>query len=244
MEIKENDVLTTKEMMSFFGATKDVWKRKREQLLQHFGNFYEYEIIYRGRNKDYHIIREIQAYKPIEKKSTIRDRIYENNIIQVISDDNIQTAMNVYRIIKNFDDIKSYNFQDSTIYEYTRVRMRNMFGVKVNQGGTRGIIEKKVWCRLLLEYNCYIEMPKEEVDVFYEMFKNTKSDFQEEELEIFSDYQNGLITKDEMNKQIGNHGFSCFLSAKNEFKQKYGYYPIKVPVYEISAYEREIDEYE
>jgi hypothetical protein len=234
-----NETLTTKEMIEFFGVSKDVWKRNRNKLLENFGKYYEYEVVYRGRNIDYHIIRKIDEYKPIEKKSEKRDRVYESNILDVIAEDNIQTAMNVSRIIKDNDDIKELNHSDGTVYEYTRVRMRNMFGVVVNEGGTKGIIEKKVWCKLVADYNYYVEMSEEEIQDFYDIYKQSKEDMKEEELEIFSDYQNGLITKDEMNSKLGECGLWSFKFARKQFADKHKYFPIKVPVYRISAFEME-----
>lgn len=243
MIIRESDILSTKEMISFLGVSKDQWKRNKDKLLLHFGKFFEYEVLYQGRNINYHIIKELKPYEKFtkEKKSIQRERIYEKNIIEVISEDNIQTAKNVSRIIKNKAEIQAYNHKESTMYEYTRVKMRTMFGVKVNQGGTRGQIERKVWCRLHLDQNFYEEMSQEDIEKFYEIFRSAKEDIKEEELEVFSDYQNGLINQEEMNKQIGDFGFLCFQFARKEFAQKYGYFPIKVPVYEISAFESEIN---
>ena len=241
MDIKPGATLSTKEIISFLGVSENVWKRKKEQLLQHFGNYYEYEVIYRGRNIDYHILNKIKDYEQIPKKSTKRDKIYKESILEVIAEDNIQTAMNVSRIIKDNDSIKKYNHKDSTVYEYTRVNMRNMFGVKVNQGGTNGLIERKVWCKLIEEYNYYAEMSDEDIAELYNLFSTAKESAKEIELEIFCDYQNGLITKDDMYKQIGESGFRCFAEARKTFYKRYGYYPIKVPVYEISAFERSIE---
>ena len=239
MDLQVNETLTTREMMEFFGVSKDVWKKNKNKLLENFGKYYEYEVVYRGRNIDYHIIKKIDDYKPIEKKSAKRDRIYEDNILDVISDDNIQTAMNVSRIIKDRESIQEFNHSDGTIYEYTRVKMRNMFGVVVNQGGTKGIIEKKIWCRLVAEHNYYVEMSEEEIQDFYDIYSQSKEDMKEEELDIFSDYQNGLITKEEMNEKIGECGLWAFRFARKQFADKHNYFPIKVPVYRISAFEKE-----
>ena len=69
------------------------------------------------------------------------------------------------------------------------------------------------------------------------MYAAQKESSKEEETEIFSDYLNGLITKEEMNEKIGTCGYYCFASARKDFYNKYGFYPIKVPVYELSAFE-------
>ena len=46
-----------------------------------------------------------------------------------------------------------------------------------------------------------------------------------------SDYENGLITESYLNTKVGRINFKAFLKAQNEFKNIYGYRPIKVPVY-------------
>lgn len=240
MELIENNVYTTKEMIAFFGVSQNTWKKKKEQLLFHFGSFYEYEVEYDKhdyRKQNYRIIKKLFDYEPPQKKSVKRDRTYENKIIDVIEYDNVQTAMNVSRLIKDDDEIKEMNHKDGTIYEYTRVRMRNMFGTKAGESGTRGYIIEKIWCRLDAENNCYIELPPEYVNEFYDLFKEEKEAVKEEQLTLYSDYTNGLITRDELNEAIGESGYSCFLSARNAFYVKYGFYPIKVPVYQLSAFE-------
>jgi hypothetical protein len=94
--------------------------------------------------------------------------------------------------------VQALKHTEGTVYEYTRVNMRNMFGTQVNERGTKGMIEKKVWCKLNKEYNYYEEMTNEEIQNFFEIYSGTKESFKEVELDIFSDYQNGLITKEQM----------------------------------------------
>ena len=53
----------------------------------------------------------------------------------------------------------------------------------------------------------------------------------EEEMELYSDCENGLITREELYKLTGELGFNAFLKAKNTFAEIFGYHPIKVPVY-------------
>ena len=74
------------------------------------------------------------------------------------------------------------------------------------------------------------------------LFKEEKEAAKEEQLTLYCDYENGLITREELNEQIGESGLSCYLSARNTFNAKYGFYPIKVPVYELSAFEAEEEE--
>lgn len=64
-----------------------------------------------------------------------------------------------------------------------------------------------------------------------------KNEAKDELLTYYSDFMNGLLTKEELNEAVGSSGLSCFLAAREDYKAKYGFRPIKVPVYEISAFE-------
>lgn len=231
---------TTKEMQEFFSVSKDQWKRNKNKLLENLGFYYEYEVERRGRSDYYTMVKQLGEYQPMQKKGEKRDDTYEKGIIQVISEDNIQTAANVARRLREEDAaVKAFNHSSGTVYEYTRVKMRNMFGTRLNEGGTRGVIMDKVWCRLDNENNCYIPLSKEMIEKFYEIYGLSQEARKEFELDIFSDYQNGLITKEEMYEAIGERSLEAYKGARDCFKEKYGFYPIKVPVYQIRAWEVE-----
>ena len=240
MNLAAGITYSTKEMQEFFGVSKDNWKKQKNKLLENFGNYYEYEVERRGRNDYYHVLKQLGDYQPIQRKSSKRDKTYEQGIIRVIEDDNIQTAANVARRLGKEDAaVQSFNHSAGTIYEYTRTRMRNMFGVKVNEGGSQGMITGKVWCRLDQDNNCYIPLSEESIQKFYAIYSLSQEARKDYELEVFSDYQNGLITREEAFESIGERAIEAFKAAREKFKQDYGYYPIKVPVYEVSAFERE-----
>lgn len=239
MELIENHIYSTKEMMEFFGVTKENWKKNKNKLLFHLSNFYEYEVTYDIhdlRKRNYKIVKKLFDYEPPQKKSVKRDKTYENKIIDIIEYDNLQTAKNVSRLIKDDTEIKAMNHKDGTIYEYTRVRMRIMFGTKVGEFGTKGCIEKKIWCKLDSTNNCYIQLSEELVNAFYDFFETEKNAATEEQLTLYSDYTNGLITIEELKEAIGQSGLTCFLNARSLFYAKYRFYPIKVPVYQLLAF--------
>lgn len=239
MELIEGNTYTTKEMIQFFGVSEATWKKKKEQLLFHFSNFYEYEIKYDPndyRKWNYHITKQVYEYEPPKRKSVKRDEIYESSIVKVIEEDNVQTAKNVSRIIRNTEEIQNLNHKDGTVYEYTRVRMRNMFGTKAGESGTTGRILEKIWCRLDSENNVYIRLEPEQISNFYDLFKAEKDDLNDYRLELLTDYDNGSISREELNEYMGDLSISCFINARKLYYDKYGFYPSKVPVYELSAF--------
>ena len=153
----------------------------------------------------------------------------------MIEVDNVQTPKNVARIIENTDAIKAFEHTEGTVYEYTRLRMLSMFGKRVGEGGTHGGIIDKIWCRVDLEHNIYIPLDDETVKEFCELFGAIKESSKDAELELLNDYQIGLITRDDLIESIGSLGISNYLTARKEFKKKYGYYPLKVPIYALDG---------
>lgn len=230
-------------MREFFGVNKSTWDKSKNKLLKHFGSFYEYELEkdqHDRRKTNYRILKKLGEYSPEPRKGQKRDIAYENGIIDIISEDNVQTAANVARrlYLENYDVIK-LNYTEKTNYENTRVNMRIMFGTKVNEMGTKGRIAAKIWCRKEKDWNRYIPLTKEEIDDFFNIYKNEKENNRDYELEILNDYDIGLIDKEELYRLIGNQGINNFIAAKETFKAKYGFYPVKVPVYEFNAWDNE-----
>lgn len=214
-------------------------EKKKDKLLLHLQQYYEYEILYNEKDRrklDYHIIRKIKDYEPPKGKKVIQNAIYSEQILNVIKADNWQTAKNVSRIIANRKEIIALNHKDGTIYEYTRVNMRTMFGTKIGESGTKGMISEKKWCMLDKAENAYIPLDDEKIEFLFNTFSELKLENNHTDLSICADYDSGLITKEEMQEMLSYNSISCFIAAKDTFKDKYGYFPIKVPVFEFSAF--------
>ena len=178
----------------------------------------------------------MKDYEPPKGKKAKQNDIYSEQIINVIKIDNWQTSKNVSRIIKNRKEIMALKHKDGTIYEYTRVNMRTMFGREIGEGGTKGLIIDKVWCVLDADNNLYIALDDTQIKFLYNTFAALKKEYKQDDLSICADFDSGLITKEEMQEGLSSNSLSCFIAAQKEFKAKYGHYPVKVPVYEISAF--------
>ena len=219
------------------GVSESTWSHKRNELLQNFSLYYEYEVEYEGRSRTYHIIRQLGDYQkpPNKRDAAKRDAVYRENIIEVIKKDNVQTAVNVARIIQNNDDIVAFNHKFGTIQEYTRLNMVEMFGGRKSSSGSMGMIMDKIWCRLDGEHNCYVSMSDEMVKIFLGYFHAEREHEAEFELELMNDVEIGLISREEANAIISERVYFSYANARREFKAKYGYTPIKVPVYGING---------
>lgn len=227
-------------MQNFFGVSEYTWKKKKDELLFHLSSFFEYEIEYDSkdyRKLNYHILKQLHEYEPPQKKSVKNDITYEKKIIETIENNNLQTAKSVSRTIKTTPEIIGCNHKEGTVYEYTRLNMRKMFGTKVGESGTKGCILNKIWCRVDKETNLYIPMTEKEIENFHSIFSQQRKANQEHIATYYSDYKGGIITKEELNAAVGEIGIFAFINAQREFKATYNFRPLKVPIYCLSAYE-------
>ena len=238
-ELIVGKIYTTNEMQKFFSVSASTWSHKRNEYLDNLSLYYEYEVRYCGRNTHYLIVKKLGDYQkpPRKKDKAVRDAVYEAQIVDVIEQDDYQTAANVARIITTREPIKNLHHSNGTVQEYTRLRMREMFGKKPLEGGTHGMIMEKVWCRLDDIRNRYIPMSDEEIEAFYDLFSNIRSENQQAELEVLNDYNIHIIDKEERASRISDISLNGYLSARKEFCRRYGYFPIKVPVYGLDGFD-------
>lgn len=231
--------LNTKEVYQRLGISDKTWKKNRKDILTELSNIYEYEIEYEGRTTIYHFIKRVG-----EATQSPRDEAFERAILTTLYFQPMNTAANVARIIqKEREDINSMGYENGTVYEYTRVRMRKWFGNNENDRGDfedmedmkerKGFIEEKVWCMLDAEYNDYIEMSQEQIDYFMKSIKDSFKTDTEMEVKLLADYDAGVISKSELDKALGDLKVAGYAAAKKAFRAKYGKFPIKVPVYKI-----------
>lgn len=232
-ELEIGRLYSTSELRNFMEIGVSTWEHKRDILLDNFSLYYEYEVEYEGRKTNYRILKKLGDYQkpPNRRDKTKRDAIYAEEIVNVIKEDNIQTAKNVSRIIKSTESIIQFNHTDGTIYEYTRLRMRELFGNGKDREGSIGTIKDKFWCRLDIEHNIYIPLTQDQIDEFFNYFHQERTESWEQEMELLCDFHNGLIDKKDFQNMLGEISFSDFTAARNRFKNKYGFYPIKVPEY-------------
>ena len=245
MELVVGKTYTTQELIKALDISQSTWDHSRDKYLMNLSNYYEYEVNYIGRRRTYTIIKKLGDYRkpPNKRSSEERNAVYQNEITGVIEADPIQTAANVTRIILHNDSIKAFEHTDGTVYEYTRLNMKTMFGNGRDiPYGTKGEIIERVWCRLDLERNMYIEMKQEAIDMFKEILKAQRSKDSEYENSIIADFQAGLITKEERDDKIGESSYAGYVAAQSEFYNKYGYRPLKIPVYSIFAIDKKLFE--
>lgn len=246
IELEVGRKYSTKELYEALGVSKSTFSHKKNEYLKSISMAYEYEVDYKGRAQFYTITKKIGDYQKPQRKNDREkvDETIKEFINEVIDEDPMQTAANINRRAwenseTNPSSVVSLGLKDSTTGEYIRLNLREMYGTQIGDGGTDGMIEKKVWCYLDREYNCYMEMSPAMVDEFFKCFDEVRKEQKECDMDVYADYDNGLITREEMRDRLEEVTFNVYKEGKKLFHDRYGYWPIKVPVYIRGAWKNE-----
>lgn len=247
MKFLKGEKLSTKELIKRIGISERTWKSNQKDILLVLSDSCEYEVIYKGRAIIYHFLKDGEySYKRKSQKSSaaaaVRDEAFESAIIETLTDQPLNTAANVKRlIIDDWPEVIDLGYADSTVYEYTRVRIRKWFGKDKYDNGSfedmqdlkerKGYIKDKVWGYLDSENNVYIPLSKEQVKEFIHMVVKNLRDIEQKEIELLADLDAGTITKEEYKDMSEDLHYDRYTSAKSSFRDKYGYFPINVPEY-------------
>ena len=243
VELEVGRKYSTKELCAAIGVKYDNFKKQKNSFLKSLSMAYDYDVEYKGRATFYIITEKKGDYQKPERKNSREktDAIIKEFINEIIDEDPIQTAANINRRAwenadTNPSSIVLLGLKEGTTGEYIRINLREMYGTVKNNGGTDGMIEKRIWCRLDAEYNCYVEMSDEMIDELFKFVNDAKKGHMDFESNVAEDFANGLISKAEMFELLGETTFNSWQDGKKSFHEKYGYWPIKVPVYVKNAW--------
>lgn len=244
----------TQELAKALGVSRETFSKKKNEYLNSLSQAYEYEVGYKGRAILYTITSQIGDFQKPERKNAREknDAVIHQFIRDVIEEDDLQTAANMgRRAFESFvegvkTDVAKLGLTEGTTKEYIRLQMREMFGTQVgeNNGGTDGFISEKVWCRLNAEYNIYEELSGDIIADYLNIVKETKAEVKLEAIDAYEDYMNGNISKQEWMEIAADTLGDMFKISKQKFAARYGYYPIKVPRYQLNAWQNKECKYD
>lgn len=235
--------LTSGEMAKSLGIGRDTWARRKEEILANMEEQgIKYKITTKGKSIVYHFLSEgeFNYVRKSKKKTEQRDKVFEEEIISVIQKHPLNTPANISRIIAPHESVANLGYTDSTVYEYTRQRIRMWFGKEVGDippawdnieyAKRKGYIKRKVWCYRDYNTNLYVPLTEDEINDFISMIKQGYKEIQQTDIQLLADLDAGLITKEEYKEQSGDMRIFNYSDAKASFESKYGYTPIKVPM--------------
>ena len=230
MQIELNKNYSTQAFRDILGVSTKIWNTRREDVLEHAATFFDYEIICEGRNK-YYIIKEIFGdYEPLprKKKSIEVKEYYKQETSKIVKQEPTNTGSNIARNIVAASN--KYDHKEGTASVYVRSILKE--GYKV---------DGKVWCKRTPDGLHYEPIEEEHLQYLNEcitkQFKDDK--VQEYAVEMYTDYEAGLISKKDFNEAMGFMTGTAFTSAMDRFILKYHYRPVKIPVWVEGAFENE-----
>lgn len=216
--IELNKEYSTLELREVLNIKKSSWDRHREEILDYMKSFFNYKQSYIGNKVIYVIFEQYQDWVPYKKRDVEKQKAYyTEKTDQIISIQPRNTGSNIARIIDK-NNMNIYNHKESTIGNYVRPILNlRYYAAK----------ESRTWCEYDKETLTYIPLDKEQLEYLYSYFKvDDKAIF-----DIVADYRAGTITQEELGFEIEMLNRCPYDYAVNKFMDKYGFRPIKVPLW-------------
>lgn len=247
MQFTKGESLTTKELIKRLKISKNTWYSNKDTILAGLSQALDYSVQKKGSSVIY-IIESDGDYECNRKrceKAKEKDKVFEDAIMTTLIAQPLNTAANVARIIKKDNtQIAELNYADSTLCEYIRNCIKDWFGTEIEEPNPlnekpenrKGYIAQKVWCLFDEQYSIYTPMPQSQVEEFINITNQYIGTTESTEIKLLADYSAGSITKEEFASALGELKHLEYTNAKKQFKDKYGYYPIKVPKYLVYGY--------
>lgn len=224
--IELNKKYSSKELAEAIGISDKTLRNNRKNYENHLSLFYDYDTIVQGRGIYYTFLEQYSPYIPYKEFSkNKRNTLFQEKIKATIIQDNRQTGSNIARIIYVEDAIQVLDLKLSTITAYTRSNLKEL----LNQGYYE--LEDYRWCYLDKEANKYVVMLDSQIKELRSYFSDYHNLNKEEQEDIYSQIQQGLISKQEGQARLGENVCNGFTYGIKIFEAKYNMHPIKVPVY-------------
>ena len=224
--IELNKKYSSKELAEAIGISDKTLRNNRKNYENHLSLFYDYDTVVQGRGIYYTFLEQYSPYIPYKEFSkNKRNTLFQEKIKATIIQDNRQTGSNIARIICIEDDIQVLDLQLSTITAYTRSNLKEL----LNQGYYE--LEDYRWCYLDKEANKYVVMLDSQIKELRSYFSDYHNLNKEEQEDIYSQIQQGLISKQEGQARLGENVCNGFTYGIKMFEANYNMHPIKVPVY-------------
>ena len=224
--IELNKKYSSKELAEAIGISDKTLRNNRKNYENHLSLFYDYDTVVQGRGIYYTFLEQYSPYIPYKEFSkNKRNALFQEKIKATIIQDNRQTGSNIARIIYVEDAIQVLDLKLSTITAYTRSNLKEL----LNQGYYE--LEDYRWCYLDKEANKYVVMLDSQIKELRSYFSDYHNLNKEEQEDIYSQIQQGLISKQEGQARLGENVCNGFTYGIKMFEAKYNMHPIKVPVY-------------
>lgn len=231
--LSENTLYTQKEIFSILGITQCTWNKRKEDWLEHFKVFCEYELKIGARGAWLIEIKHIleDEYKQLPRKIATKPSIliqqnYDKQTVEEIEKEPFHTIQSLAKRTQVGKYTAQYLHSDYTAQKYVRNTVNN-----------ENIIHKgqKQWMRVLPD-GSFTPLAPQQLSYLKALFKECFKSISKEQEDIYAGIDTGEYTQEEAEKIAGALGFSAYQNAINSFEDMYKFRPKKVPFYEVNTF--------
>lgn len=226
----ETKIYTTKELLNTLNISITSWKRRREEYLEWFKIFFDYDIMIQGEKRIFNIKEIFGDYEPLprKKKSIEVKEYYAQETSKIVKQEPTNTGANIARNIIATNN--KYDHKEGTASVYVRNILKEGYQV-----------DGKVWCYRTQDGLHYTPITDEQLKYLNECITKQFQDnaIQEYTVELYTDYEAGIITKQQFNEALGAMAGNAFLSAMDMFILRYNFRPMKVPTWIEGAFKKQ-----
>lgn len=227
----QTGVYSLKEFCELLNISSYVWKKRKEDLLEHLKDYFDYTIELGGYHNTEQIvtIKEVyDDYEPLPRKTQIKEKQqdYKTFTLDTIKQEPLNTTLNIARKAVEDKELKEkYHHAAYSAARYIRPIINSN---KVLKG-------EKVWVRLDKEKNVYIPLQGEELTYILDLMKNFRQSFSEQAEEIITSMDTQDLEEISVPQYLTDI-LSCeYRDTLTAFEAVYGYRPFKVHHLEINA---------
>ena len=219
---------TTELAEEIFGIKANSFNKKKEEYLEKLSQCCDFTTKKIGRSILYTITEIRCQYEAPSKEAARNHKVISDFVSDMIDAEPYHTPSSLGRRATHDEEVKKTKYAQSTIKEYVKIDLR-----------TKYYIKERLWGKVL-----DIDTPEEvvsplednELQTLRELFKKYGSEKMEKDGALLDEYNEGMITREEYLESLGDANAAFFNNAKTEFSRIYGFKPIRIGVYDRTAY--------
>lgn len=216
-----------KELKDLLKITDSQWKRRKEDILDHLHDYFDYEVkITNDHNYVFIIYQQLRGYEPLPRKTNPEKREYYAKLTRAyIEEKPHNTGTNIARNIKHKEQEMDRDEVD-TIARYTCRVVRDEYEP------TSG---ENIWCYLNDDKLEYIPLDEEEVEWLKNAFYIKCASRENTLGEIYSQRINKIITERQAIEKQKECNEQFFVGIFKAFRDRFKKWPISVPKWQVKT---------
>lgn len=236
MNIIKEGTYTQKQLFEVLGISKYTWAKRREDWLDHFADFCDYDMYQKKNGPWYFNIKEVyqEEYYPLPRKSNKAEKEadYEAFTLKHIEKNPYcSTAIIARNAIEDEEIQNKYHHKEGSAYRYIRPVVNNES--KVHKG-------ERVWGHLSKDGLTFILLTPQQLDYLnatFDYYFKDVNNIDEKQADIIAKEEGRDITKEEAKELIYEKAKCAYGQAMDRFREMWHFRPYKVSRLDLVAFD-------